>query len=520
MHRRTPPPAFAAACCLFAVVAFASPANASALHWNEDTDLFIDTPAVTLSVHAGSDADELSFTSSSITITVAADDAFTLAYPGPNPGLLSNDAGLDDCTVVGDDNVLTVTGPKTVTVTPTSSSTCTTPPSSSSGGGGGGRSYAPPVVVVNEAGPASDVTVTAGDTVTFTWNVSGEAAQWHISIMDLDGDRKWKELITTAVGTNRYDWLIDEGMPPGRYGVEFEAFQANGTLLQATYPPGIIHVFQHSSDDADVPAVDTTQTGRWGVDDARTAVRTVGDDLGTVPSVTAPECAPGSLIRGSLPAVYYCGHDGKRYVFPNKKTYDTWFTDFSDVTVVDDHLLAHIPIGGNVRYHPGTRMIKITSDPTVYVVSRHGVLRAVPNEHDAELLYGKEWNTRIDDVPDAFFFSYRLGTPLDHDAILPTSEDAESQEQTGSVPHTEEGSACARTTTFTAFMTRDTFGGEVYALQELLQCLGYLSEDPTNYFGPATESAVSAFQEAHGIDPFGYVGPATREELNGYPSTS
>ena len=36
----------------------------------------------------------------------------------------------------------------------------------------------------------------------------------------------------------------------------------------------------------------------------------------------------GDLIRGtSFSAVYYYGEDGFRYVFPNEKTYKTWYSD-------------------------------------------------------------------------------------------------------------------------------------------------------------------------------------------------
>src|SRR5690606_30329162 len=46
--------------------------------------------------------------------------------------------------------------------------------------------------------------------------------------------------------------------------------------------------------------------------------------------------------------VYYLASDGKRYVFPNEKTYSTWFTDFSDVRVKTPSEMSQYPIGGNV----------------------------------------------------------------------------------------------------------------------------------------------------------------------------
>jgi subtilisin family serine protease len=132
-------------------------------------------------------------------------------------------------------------------------------------------------------------------------------------------------------------------------------------------------------------------------------------------------CAPGSLVK--LPndrnpetqidtAVYYCGVDGKRYVFPNTQTYFTWYADFSMVKEVSLEMLSSLPIGGNVTARPGVRMLKIQSDPRVYVVARGGVLRPVANEAQAELLYGKDWAKKVFDLSDAFFVNYRLGESL------------------------------------------------------------------------------------------------------------
>ena len=121
----------------------------------------------------------------------------------------------------------------------------------------------------------------------------------------------------------------------------------------------------------------------------------------------------GDLIKGSGPAVYYFGSDGRRYVFPNDKTYFTWYKDFGSVKQVADDELATIPLARtNVTYRPGYKMVKITTDPRVYVVDESGVLRHVGSEQLAQTLYGAEWKDKIDDVPDAFFANYRVGTDI------------------------------------------------------------------------------------------------------------
>lgn len=112
-------------------------------------------------------------------------------------------------------------------------------------------------------------------------------------------------------------------------------------------------------------------------------------------------------------AIYYFGKDGLRYVFPNSKTYFTWYSGFSGIKVVTMEQLGSIGIGGNVTYRPGVKMIKIESDPKVYAISAGGTRRWVATEAVAVASYGSNWNTKIDDVPDAFFSNYPLGDDIE-----------------------------------------------------------------------------------------------------------
>jgi hypothetical protein len=115
---------------------------------------------------------------------------------------------------------------------------------------------------------------------------------------------------------------------------------------------------------------------------------------------------------GSGATVYYLASDGKRYVFPNQKTYLTWYADFTGVLTVDYADLITFPLGGNVTYRPGVRLVKITTDPKVYAVDHGGRLRWVKTEAVAKALYGTDWNKKVDDVPDAFFTNYLIGADI------------------------------------------------------------------------------------------------------------
>ncbi len=157
----------------------------------------------------------------------------------------------------------------------------------------------------------------------------------------------------------------------------------------------------------------TPQSPQFNPTTEAASTATINADKNTtalmMPSVACPS---NSLIKGSLSAVYYCANDGKRYVFPNEKTYFSWYSDFSTVTTISDNVLGTIAIGGNVTQHPGRRMVKIQSDPKVYAVAKGGTLRWVQTEAIARALYGNAWNTQIDDISDAFFVNYKMGDPI------------------------------------------------------------------------------------------------------------
>jgi hypothetical protein len=131
-----------------------------------------------------------------------------------------------------------------------------------------------------------------------------------------------------------------------------------------------------------------------------------------VPTAQAVALNSGDLIKASLPAVYYYGADAKRYVFPDVKTYQTWYSNFSSVKTITDTELAMIPIGGNVTYRPGAKMLKINTDPKVYAVDKNGTLRWVKTEAIASCLYGSSWGTMVNDVSDAFFVNYTVGAEI------------------------------------------------------------------------------------------------------------
>ncbi len=142
--------------------------------------------------------------------------------------------------------------------------------------------------------------------------------------------------------------------------------------------------------------------------------------LETPPVASSPDA--GALLKAICPpdvsaddpcrAVYYVGKDGKRHAFPNSRVFFTWYGGFESVREIPLEGLSVYPLGQNVQYRAGVRMVKFMTDPKVYAVSRGGVLRWIKSEELARAFYGNDWNKQIDDLTDAFYTNYTFGPDI------------------------------------------------------------------------------------------------------------
>jgi hypothetical protein len=150
--------------------------------------------------------------------------------------------------------------------------------------------------------------------------------------------------------------------------------------------------------------------GSYSIASAMEAAPNININKNIATTTEIAVCESGALIKLSeSDTLYYCGADSKRYYFPNDKIFFTWYDDFDEVEIISASTMAEIPLGGNVTYRPGSKMIKIQTDPKVYAVEKGGTLRHVISEEIAEELYGQNWKEQIDDIPDSFFVNYRIG---------------------------------------------------------------------------------------------------------------
>lgn len=148
-----------------------------------------------------------------------------------------------------------------------------------------------------------------------------------------------------------------------------------------------------------------------------------------------------SVIKGSGNTLYYHTSQGFRYVFPNQKIYNSWFSDFSNVETISDSEMQNIPLRGVVPYRPGIRLVKITSDPRTYAVAENAVLRWIKSEGVASALYGNSWNQNVDDLPDSFFTNYSTGAPIENSDDFVPAQIAATTRTVNRVLGVQEGSS-------------------------------------------------------------------------------
>lgn len=125
--------------------------------------------------------------------------------------------------------------------------------------------------------------------------------------------------------------------------------------------------------------------------------------------------ADGSLVKTADSSTVYYVSGGKLYVFPNEKTYATWFSNWDGVMTVTQAELTALNGGvpaGNVTYREGTKLVTTPSVSTVYAVEPGGVLRSILSEENAIALYGSNWASRVEDVPAGFMVNYTVGSDM------------------------------------------------------------------------------------------------------------
>lgn len=355
--------------------------------------------SATLKIMPGSVADSLTVSGGSLTVSVPAGEALDLRSPYPWLVNLENDSMLPSCNVIAGslDNQMFIQGPRVVTVTP-GTVNCTT---------GNADSNIKPSLTITQ--PAAGSTLHSGDSVQLFWQSSGQQAQNVTIRMSRDGGATFPLAVAENIGNiGFFQWTVPTVTTTDHARLKFYGLDGQGNIVALAVSPG----------DFRVEGTEPPPSASPGYDyDAAAATEAavtidVNQALALPAGAPTPTCHAGLRVKiASSPSVYFCGADGKRHAFPNRKIHDSWYAgEFGGVAVISDASMASLPLGANVTYRPGVRLVKIQTDPRVYAVAADGILRWVPSEDAALALYGSGWNQMIDDVPDSFFADYKIGT--------------------------------------------------------------------------------------------------------------
>jgi len=135
-----------------------------------------------------------------------------------------------------------------------------------------------------------------------------------------------------------------------------------------------------------------------------------GRDINDIVDID-PDDGGGKLVTTlDSPAVYLI-QNGQRRLFPNLLVYRSWFgNDTSQIEIISSEELNQYARGANMRFQPGS-LVKITTDPKVYLVTSDGVLQWIVSEqvfHSLNLDFGN-----VRDVSDTLFLDYQFDNPID-----------------------------------------------------------------------------------------------------------
>lgn len=384
------------------IVAFLSPliVNASVVAHTKDMTLTVGQSVIR--VMAGSAYDSTDMKDGTLVVSVPVGEAFEMRT-FESLVALENDAFQPTCNILPErTNQLILNGPIVATIRP-STIAC---------GASTASSNSTPMLSISA--PAQGSLIKAGDSKSIFWSNSGSIVASVRIRLSLDGGVTYTTTIADGIpNTGYYGWNV----PMTIFSTSLARIKIEGKESGLVRAMALGPIFTIDGLPSPATATPPTQGNMlvqpydYEVAEELSTAATIGADKSLKYS-SAVVCNPETRIKGKgSDSVYYCGRDGKRYVFPNKKTHDTWYADFNGVVEIELTDLQKIPLGGNVTYRPGSRLVKIQTAPEVFAVAANGELRHV-SESAAIRLYGANWNTKVDDIPDAFFANYVIGAPV------------------------------------------------------------------------------------------------------------
>jgi len=210
--------------------------------------------------------------------------------------------------------------------------------------------------------------------------------------------------------------------------------------------------------------------------------------------------------------IYYF-YNGERFTMPHGSVFESWYGEDAcpaceTMMISDPVLTASLPLVGNMTMKPGSYIVVIGSDSSLFLIDQCRTLRPT-TPGIAQEIYGNDWNNLIRLIPDWFFVDYNIG-----DHVASASEfDPESFENV--LPEDEFNCFPEETPT----LTISTAGGLgdmsiVSNMQLDSITIGFTAtggeviiEDPAFILDGLFSAVPSAFSDIHLRDTNGYLVP-------------
>lgn len=398
-------------------VGTAAAISGNVITFPQETDLVLAGPGITLKIVAGSVASTLGVATNTFTVSVSTGGTFTVRYPGPNPGNLANDGSLSSCNKVVDNNDVVVTGPKTVTFTPSATPVCVA----------SGSSHVTPAATLSN--PNGGEVWNVGSVHDILWGAAGTGVNGARLSASTDGGNTWSLVADNLSGGGFYSWTVPNTVTT-QAKMKIELL-GGGSVVASDVSDAVFSIVAPTSGGGGgsvtppvvtPPATSAGTTPNGLIDGVGTSSTGAGAKTRLEANASLPPAFQvDSLVKLASDndpttqadtTVYYLGLDAKRHPFANGEAYSSWYADFSAVRTIDAATLASIPLGAPILARPGTRLVKIASDPKTYYVEPGYRLRWLKDEATAVKMFGSDWNRNVIDVDVSLYLRYVTGEPI------------------------------------------------------------------------------------------------------------
>jgi methionine-rich copper-binding protein CopC len=261
-------------------------------------------------------------------------------------------------------------------------------------------------------------------TVILTWTNGQNVPLNKIFLSTNNGDA-WTA-ITEAAQRTSYTWNVAE-----EYQGQSVTFKVISTDLATELGSATVNLtLANATQTENEPAASPTSSPVSNNDETADAPTT--SDTETVPTTgTSPwdgtteaidNVQANSYVRGThFDTVYYVDEHRTRHPFLNSQIYFTWEDSFDDIVTVTDATLPTLTIGSPMLPKAGVVLVKIQSNPSVSMIetneSGEAILREIPEESTASLLFGSTWSDYVIDLPPTLFAHFTHGDAVTTSSI-------------------------------------------------------------------------------------------------------